>query len=73
MSFEGLTKLKVLNISSNLLSDGSLPDGLFQPLSASLLELDLMNNLMYKKYPDEAIIDLISLRILKLDCVNGKV
>ena len=73
MSFKGLTQLKVLNISSNLLNDGSLPEGIFQPLSSSLLELDLRHNLMYKKYPDKAIKDLISLRILKLDCVNGKV
>ena len=73
MSFKGLTQLKVLNISSNLLNDGSLPEGLFQPLSSYLLELDLRHNLMYKKYPDEAIKDLISLRILKFDCVNGKV
>ena len=73
MSFKGLTQLKVLNISSNLLNDGSLPEGLFQPLSSYLLELDLRHNLMYTKYPDEAIKDLISLRILKLDCVNGKV
>ena len=28
---------------------------------------------MYKKYPDETIKDLISLTILKLDCINGKV
>ena len=74
MSFKGLTQLKVLNFSSNLLRDnGSLPEGLFQPLSSSLLELDLRHNPMYKKYPDEAIKDLISLRILKLDCVNGKI
>ena len=73
MSFKGLSQLKVLNISSNLLNDDSLPEGLFQPLSSSLLELDLRHNLMYKKYPDETIKDLISLRILKLDCVNGKV
>ena len=74
MAFKGLTQLKVLNMSSNLLSDGgSLPEGLFQPLSSSLLELDLRHNLMYKKYPDEAIKDLISLKILKLDCINGKV
>ena len=72
MSFKGLTQLKVLNISANNLSDGSLPEGLFQPLSLSLLELDVRYNLVYKRYPDEAIKDLISLRILKLDCVNGK-
>ena len=73
MSFKGLKQLKVLNISSNLLrNDGSLPGGLFQPLSLSLQELDLRHNLMYKIYPEEAIKDLISLRILKLDCVNGK-
>ena len=73
MSFKGLTRLKVLNISSNLLRDnGSIPGGLFQPLSLSLLELDLRYNLMYKKYPDESIEDLISLRTLNLDCVNGK-
>ena len=72
MSFKGLTQLQVLNISSNNLIDGSLPEGLFQPLSFSLLELDVRCNLIYKRYPDEAIKDLISLRILKLDCVNGK-
>ena len=45
MSFKGLTQLKVLNISSNLLSnDGSRPEGLFQPLSSSLLELDIRHN-----------------------------
>ena len=74
MSFKGLTQLKVLNISSNLLSDdGSLPEGLFQPVSRSLMELDLRYNLMYKKYPEEVIKDLISLRIIKLDCINGNV
>ena len=73
MSFKGLTLLKVLNMSSNLLSDdGSLPEGLFQPLSSSLLELDIRHNLIYKKYPEKVIKDLISLRILKLDCVNGR-
>ena len=50
MSFKGLTQLKVLNMSSNLLSDnGSLPEGLFQPLSSSLLELNIRRNLIYKK------------------------
>ena len=74
MSFKGLTQLKVLNISSNRLSDeGSIPEGLFRPFSSSLLELDLRYNLMYKNYPEEVIKDLITLRILKLDCVNGKV
>ena len=73
MSFKGLTQLKVLNMSSNLSSDdGSLPEGLFQPLSSSLLELDIRHNLIYKKYPEKVIKDLISLRILKLDCVNGR-
>ena len=73
MSFKGLTQLQVLNISSNNLSDGSsLPEGLFKPLSLSLLELDLRHNLIYRRYPDNVIKDLISLRILKLDCVNGQ-
>ena len=73
MSFKGLTQLKVLNMSSNLLSDnGSLPEGLFQPLSSSLLELDIRHNLIYKKYPEKVIKDLISLRNLKFDCVNGR-
>ena len=73
MSFKGLRHLKVLNISSNLLrGDGSIPAGLFQPLSSSLLELDLRHNSMDKKYPEEVIKDLIALRTLKLDCVNGK-
>ena len=73
MSFKGLTQLKVLNMSSNPLHDnGSLPEGLFQPVSFSLLKLDLMHNFMTRKYPDNVIKDLISLRILKLDCVNGK-
>ena len=73
MSFKGLRQLKILNISSNLMRDeDSLPKGLFQPLSLSLVELDLRHNLMYKKYPEEVIEDLTSLMILKLDCVNGK-
>ena len=73
MSFKGLTQLKVLNMSSNLLRDNvSLPEGLFQPLSSSLLELDLRHNSMTRRYPDNVIKDLISLRILKLDCINGK-
>ena len=73
MSFKGLTQLKVLNISSNRLSDdGSIPEGVFQPLSSSLLELDIRHNLIFKSYPEEGIKDLISLRILKLDCVYGK-
>ena len=50
LSFKGLRQLKVLNISSNLLGDGdSLPKGLFQPLSSSLVELDIRYNLIYKK------------------------
>ena len=74
MSFKGLRHLKVLNISSNLLDDAdSFPKGLFQPLSSSLVELDIRHNLIYKNYPDNVIKDLISLRILKLDCVNGKI
>ena len=66
MSFKGLKHLTVLNISSNLLSDeGSLPEGLFQPMSSSLLELDLRYNLMYRRYPDKVIKDLISSQDIK--------
>ena len=74
MAFKGMTELKILNISSNHLnSKYSFPEGVFQPLSASLLELDLRYNMMYLSYPGEAFEYLTSLRTLKLDCITGKV
>ena len=78
-SFTTLTKLKVLNISSNNLSSAtSFPKGVFKPLSSSLSELDLRHNLMDikisgQKYPSEALSDLVSLQILKMDCLQGKI
>ena len=77
-SFKGLDKLKVLNISSNNLSSAdTFPIGIFKPLSTSLLELDMRYNLMdlrlsHHKYPDEALSDLVSLTILKMNCIRGK-
>ena len=72
LSFKGLKQLKVLNMSSNHLSDGySLPNGVFLPLAASLQELDLGHNLIYQSYPDKIIKDLHSLETLKLDCIDG--
>ena len=74
MAFEGMAKLKILNISSNdLNSKYSFPEGVFQPLSASLVELDLRYNMMYLSYPGEVFEYLTSLRTLKLDCIPGKV
>ena len=75
-SFTGLTKLTVLNISGNNLSNRtSFPKGVFKPLSSSLLELDMRHNLIDLRitqgmYPDEALADLRSLKVLKLDCIR---
>ena len=77
-SFATLTKLKVLNIFENDLSNKtSFPNGVFKPLSSSLLELDMRHNLMDLRitqgmYPDEALADLRSLKVLKIDCIRGE-
>ena len=60
-SFNGLNKLQVLNISSNYLSGkDSFPKGVFKALSWSL------------DYGGEALKDLTTLKILKLDCLSSK-
>lgn len=76
--FKGLRKLKVLNISSNkLITKDSFATGVFNSL-VSLVELDMRYNfidtkLAMKGYPDEALGDLTSLEVLKIDCIRGKV
>ena len=78
-SFKGMKKLKILNISGNKLSGKqALPKGVFAPMSASLHELDTRHNKMDTKaaslliYPDEALADLTSLNVLKMDCITGQ-
>ena len=77
-SFTGLTKLTILNISRNYLSSKySFPNGVFEPLSLTLLELDMRHNLIDLRitngmYPDETLADLRTLKVLKIDCMGGK-
>ncbi len=75
LSFEGLLNLQTLNISNNHLSTiTSFPKGVFKPLK-SLLELDIRYNPKTRRglddYPDQ-VGELVSLNILRLDCVNSK-
>ena len=77
-SFTGLTKLTVLNISGNNLSrSSSFPKGVFKPISLSLLELDMRQNLIDLRitkgmYPDDTLAGLRVLKVLKIDCIRGK-
>ncbi len=71
-SFTKTKALKRLNLSGNRLRTAAFPNGLFKPLQKRLKELDITQNLYNDTYPDESLQDLQSLRILKMDCINGK-
>ena len=74
-TFKETQKLKTLNLSGNKLRKDSFVKGLFEPLKHSLRELDISHNLKNTEndiYPEECLQDLANLKILKMDCLNGK-
>ena len=75
LTFNRTKKLERLNLAGNKLRAASFLRGLFKPLAKSLKQLDISRNLENRgneTYPDESLQDLTGLRILKMDCLNGK-